>query len=39
MLPARIVGADGIVLGVDPDATHPERDAGLFRVQLTRPGS
>jgi hypothetical protein len=32
MLPARIVGADGIVLGVDPDATHPERDAGLFSV-------
>jgi hypothetical protein len=32
MLPARIVGADGIVLSVDPDATHPERDAGLFSV-------
>jgi hypothetical protein len=32
MLPARIVGADGIVLGVDPDASHPERDAGLFSV-------
>jgi hypothetical protein len=32
MLPARIVGADGIVLSVDPDASHPERDAGLFSV-------
>jgi Domain of unknown function (DUF1906) len=32
MLPARIVGADGIVLGIDPDATHPEHDAGLFSV-------
>jgi len=31
-LPARIVGADGIVLGIDPDTTHPERDAGLFSV-------
>ncbi|MGZ3181476.1 MAG: DUF1906 domain-containing protein [Telluria sp.] len=29
---ARIAGADGIVLSVDPDATHPERDAGLFSV-------
>jgi hypothetical protein len=32
MLPARIVGADGIVLSIDPNATHPERDAGLFMV-------
>jgi hypothetical protein len=32
MLPARIVGADGIVLSIDPDATHPEKDAGLFSV-------
>jgi hypothetical protein len=32
MLPARIVGADGIVLSIDPDATHPEKDAGLFTV-------
>jgi hypothetical protein len=32
MLPARIVGADGIVLSIDPNATHPERDAGLFKV-------
>jgi len=32
MLPARILGEDGIVLSVDPDATHPEREAGLFSV-------
>ena len=32
MLPARIVGEDGVVLSVDPDATHPEREAGLFVV-------
>jgi hypothetical protein len=32
MLPARILGDDGIVLSVDPDATHPEREAGLFGV-------
>ena len=32
MLPTRIVGADGIVLGIDPDTTHPDRDAGLFSV-------
>jgi hypothetical protein len=32
MLPAPIVGAGGVVLDVDPDATHPERDAGLFIV-------
>jgi hypothetical protein len=31
-LPARIVGADGIVLSIDPDSTHPERDAGLFSL-------
>ena len=31
-LPARIVGADGIVLSIDPDTTHPERDAGLFSL-------
>lgn len=39
LLPARIVGADGIVLGVDPDATHPERDAGLFSVPAPGRGS
>lgn len=32
MLPKRIVGADGIVLSIDPDATHLEREAGLFSV-------
>jgi hypothetical protein len=32
MLPVRILGEDGIVLDIDPDATHPERDAGLFVV-------
>lgn len=32
LLPARILGADGIVLDVDPDATHPDRDGGLFTV-------
>jgi hypothetical protein len=32
MLPVRILGEDGIVLDIDPDATHPERDAGLFTV-------
>lgn len=31
-LPARILGEDGVVLSVDPDATHPEREAGLFTV-------
>jgi hypothetical protein len=31
-LPARILGADGSILAIDPDATHPERDAGLFTV-------
>jgi len=29
---ARILGADGIILAIDPDATHPERGAGLFSV-------
>ena len=32
MLPARIRGEDGVVLSVDPDATHPEREAGLFTL-------
>jgi hypothetical protein len=32
MLPVRIVGEDGVVLSIDPDATHPEREAGLFSV-------
>jgi hypothetical protein len=32
MLPARIVGEDGIVLSIDPDVTHPDKDAGLFSV-------
>jgi hypothetical protein len=32
MLPVRILGEDGIMLDIDPDATHPERDAGLFTV-------
>ena len=32
LLPARILGADGIVLDIDPDATHPDRDDGLFSV-------
>jgi len=32
LLPVRIVGADGIVLDIDPDATHPDRDGGLFTV-------
>jgi hypothetical protein len=32
MLPARIVGADGTVLSIDPDTTHPDKDAGLFSV-------
>ena len=29
---ARVVGADGVVLAIDPDATHPDRDAGLFSL-------
>jgi hypothetical protein len=32
MLPARVPGDGGIVISIDPDATHPERDAGLFSV-------
>lgn len=32
MLPARILGEGGVVLSVDPDATHPEHEAGLFTV-------
>jgi len=32
MLPVRIVGEDGVVLSIDPDATHPDREAGLFGV-------
>lgn len=32
MLPASILGEDGAVLHVDPDASHPEHEAGLFRV-------
>ena len=32
LLPMRIPGADGVVLDIDPDATHPERDGGLFIV-------
>jgi hypothetical protein len=32
MLPARILGEDGMVLSIDPDATHPEHEAGLFSV-------
>jgi hypothetical protein len=31
-LPARIVGADGIVLSIDPDTTNPDKDAGLFTL-------
>lgn len=29
---ARILGADGEILAIDPDATHPERGAGLFSL-------
>ena len=32
LLPVRIPGGDGIVLDIDPDVTHPERDGGLFMV-------
>ena len=32
LLPVRVPGADGIVLDIDPDATHPDRDGGLFTV-------
>lgn len=34
-LPMRIPGADGIMLDIDPDATHPDRDGGLFTLSLT----
>lgn len=32
LLPMRMPGAAGIVLDIDPDATHPDRDGGLFTV-------
>lgn len=32
MLPVPIVGEDGVVLSIDPDATHPDREVGLFSV-------
>jgi hypothetical protein len=32
MLPARILGEGGVMLDIDPDTTHPEREAGLFTV-------
>lgn len=32
MLPAPALGEGGVVLDIDPDATHPELDAGLFAV-------
>ena len=32
LLPVRILGADGVVLDIDPDTTHPDRDGGLFTV-------
>jgi hypothetical protein len=32
MLPARILGEGGVVLSIDPDATHPQQEAGLFTV-------
>lgn len=32
LLPARILGEDGVVLSIEPDATHPEHEAGLFSV-------
>jgi len=32
MLPARVPGDGGMIISIDPDATHPERDAGLFSV-------
>jgi hypothetical protein len=32
MLPARVPGDGGTVISIDPDATHPERDAGLFSL-------
>ena len=30
---ARILGADGAILAIAPDATPPERTAGLFSVR------
>jgi len=32
MLPVRILGEDGAVLDIDPDASHPDREVGLFSV-------
>jgi hypothetical protein len=32
MLPVRVPGEGGTMLSIDPDATHPDRDAGLFSV-------
>ncbi len=32
MLPMRIPGEGGVMLDIDPDATHPYRDPGLFVV-------
>lgn len=32
LLPVRVPGAGGVVLDIDPDVTHPERDGGLFVV-------
>jgi hypothetical protein len=32
LLPMRIPGEDGVILDIDPDATHPDRDPGLFVV-------
>jgi hypothetical protein len=32
MLPVRIVGEDGVVPSIDPDATHPDREADLLGV-------
>ena len=32
LLPARIPGGGDVVLDIDPDATHPDRDGGLFVV-------
>jgi len=32
MLPVRIPGEGGAILNIDPDATHPDRDPGLFTL-------
>jgi len=32
LLPVRIPGGGGIVLDIDPDVTHPDRDGGLFTL-------